>query len=52
MIEGADHTPITLWLRSLEAGDGEAAEKLWRHFFDDVVRLARARLRGHQSRRR
>jgi DNA-directed RNA polymerase specialized sigma24 family protein len=46
MIEGADHTPITLWLRSLEAGDGEAAEKLWRHFFDDLVRLAWARLRA------
>src|SRR5438309_6531293 len=36
---------VTLWLRSLEAGDREAAEKLWRHFFDDLVRLARARLR-------
>src|SRR5438309_11105997 len=37
---------VTLWLRSLEAGDREAAEKLWRHFFDDLVRLARARLRA------
>jgi DNA-directed RNA polymerase specialized sigma24 family protein len=46
MLECTDHTPITLWLRSLEAGDGEAAEKLWRHFFDDLVRLARARLRA------
>jgi DNA-directed RNA polymerase specialized sigma24 family protein len=36
---------VTRWLRSLEAGDGEAAEKLWRHYFDGLVRLARARLR-------
>jgi DNA-directed RNA polymerase specialized sigma24 family protein len=45
MAEDGDHKSVTLWLRSLEAGDGEAAEKLWRHFFDDLVRLARARLR-------
>ena len=39
------HRSVGHWIASLKAGDGEAAEKLWRHYFDDLVRLARARLR-------
>ena len=45
MTDETDQPSVTLWLRSLEAGGGEAAEKLWRHYFDALVRLARARLR-------
>jgi ECF sigma factor len=37
---------VTRWIRSLEAGDNHAAEKLWNRYFEDLVRLARARLRG------
>jgi DNA-directed RNA polymerase specialized sigma24 family protein len=42
-----DRPSVTRWLRSLEAGenDGEAVDRLWRHYFDDLVRLARSRLR-------
>ncbi len=46
MIEETDRSPVTRWLRSLEAGDAEAADKLCRHYFEDLVRHARARLRN------
>jgi len=36
---------VTLWLRSLELGDGAAADKLWNRYFEDLVGVARARLR-------
>ena len=32
---------VTVWL-DLKAGDLNAAEKLWRRYFEDLVRLARA----------
>jgi DNA-directed RNA polymerase specialized sigma24 family protein len=44
MTDETDWPPVTRWLRSLEAGSDEAAGKLWRHYFDGLVRLARARL--------
>jgi DNA-directed RNA polymerase specialized sigma24 family protein len=37
---------VTLWIRSLEGGEGAAAEKLWNRYFEELVRLARARLRS------
>jgi DNA-directed RNA polymerase specialized sigma24 family protein len=37
---------VTLWLRQLQAGDCEAAQALWERFFQEIVKLARARLRG------
>jgi DNA-directed RNA polymerase specialized sigma24 family protein len=37
---------VTVWIESLKAGDDAAAEKLWRRYFEDLVRLARDRLRG------
>jgi DNA-directed RNA polymerase specialized sigma24 family protein len=37
---------ITLWIGDLKAGEGEAAQKLWQRYFETIVRLARARLRG------
>jgi DNA-directed RNA polymerase specialized sigma24 family protein len=39
-----DVEPITLWLRQLEAGDCAAERKLWRRYYDELVRLARRRL--------
>ena len=37
---------VTDWIESLKGGDELAAEKLWRRYFDALVRLARDRLRG------
>jgi DNA-directed RNA polymerase specialized sigma24 family protein len=37
---------VTGWIESLKAGEDAAAEKLWRRYFEDLVRLARDRLRG------
>ncbi len=45
-MEGSDRDSVTCWLRSLEDGDAEAAEKLWRRYFEGLIRLARMRLRG------
>lgn len=36
--------PVTLWLRALEEGDGDAAEQLWSHFFERLTHLARRKL--------
>jgi DNA-directed RNA polymerase specialized sigma24 family protein len=43
---GGSGGSVTVWMESLKAGDAAAAEKLWRRYFEDLVRLARARLRG------
>jgi DNA-directed RNA polymerase specialized sigma24 family protein len=37
---------VTVWLESLKAGDADAAQELWRRYFEALVRLARDRLRG------
>lgn len=34
---------VTQWLGELKAGDDDAASRLWRRYFDDLVRLARRR---------
>jgi DNA-directed RNA polymerase specialized sigma24 family protein len=36
--------PVTMWLRQLEGGDGDAARKLWQRYYCELVELARARL--------
>ncbi len=41
---------VTLWIRGLEAGDPEAAERLWKSYFPRMVRSARWRLQGYPSR--
>jgi DNA-directed RNA polymerase specialized sigma24 family protein len=41
---------ITVWIRRLETGDPEAAERLWKSYFPRMVRSARWRLQGFQSR--
>jgi DNA-directed RNA polymerase specialized sigma24 family protein len=35
---------VTHWIGALQAGDGEAAQRLWERYFDELVRLARAKL--------
>src|SRR5215470_7278091 len=37
---------VTVWIESLKAGEADAAGKLWRRYFESLVRLARDRLRG------
>jgi DNA-directed RNA polymerase specialized sigma24 family protein len=37
---------VSEWLRHLESGDGHAAQQLWDHFFDKLVRQAENRLRN------
>ena len=37
---------VTRWINSLKAGDAEAASALWERYFETLVSLARARLRG------
>jgi DNA-directed RNA polymerase specialized sigma24 family protein len=37
---------VTIWIQSLKAGDTDAADKLWRRYFEVLVCLARDRLRG------
>jgi DNA-directed RNA polymerase specialized sigma24 family protein len=41
-INGGDS--VTVWIESLKAGDADAAAKLWRRYFEALVRLARDRL--------
>lgn len=46
MTELVSGDSVTVWIESLKAGDADAASKLWRRYFEGLVRLARARLRG------
>jgi DNA-directed RNA polymerase specialized sigma24 family protein len=41
---------VTQWLGRLKAGEHEAAQFLWRRYFEQLVRLARTRLRGTRRR--
>jgi len=41
---------VTRWLEELKAGDSVAAQKLWERYFDQLVRLARGKLRGARRR--
>jgi DNA-directed RNA polymerase specialized sigma24 family protein len=36
--------PITYWLKQLEAGDAQAAQRLWERYFRQLVALARRHL--------
>jgi DNA-directed RNA polymerase specialized sigma24 family protein len=40
---------VTDWLEHLKAGDADAAQPLWQAFFQRLVTMARARLRGVSS---
>jgi len=37
---------VTVWIKQLQDGDADAAQPLWDRYFQDLVRLAQARLRG------
>jgi DNA-directed RNA polymerase specialized sigma24 family protein len=37
---------VSYWIEQLKAGESLAAQKLWEGYFERLVRLARARLRG------
>jgi DNA-directed RNA polymerase specialized sigma24 family protein len=37
---------VTYWIQALKTGDADAAEKLWGRYFERLINLARARLRG------
>src|SRR5262247_2448402 len=41
---------VTHWVEQLQAGDRAAAQKLWASYFQRLVALARARLRGASRR--
>ncbi len=41
---------VTVWIRQLEAGDPEAAERLWKSYFPRMVRSARWRLQRYPTR--
>ncbi len=43
---------ITLWLESLKEGDDRAADVLWKSYFEQLLRLARAKLSGISRRER
>jgi DNA-directed RNA polymerase specialized sigma24 family protein len=44
LIEDADESPVTTWVRRLEAGDAQAAQSIWDHFFSRMLCLARRRM--------
>jgi DNA-directed RNA polymerase specialized sigma24 family protein len=42
----ASNDSVTCWIATLKAGDPKAAQRLWDAYFERLVALARARLRG------
>lgn len=42
--EPADATPVTIWLRQLEAGDAQAAQPLYEHFCERLQEIVRKRI--------
>jgi RNA polymerase sigma factor (sigma-70 family) len=42
--DDTDESPVTTWIRRLEAGDPRAAQSLWEHFCTRVHALARRRM--------
>ncbi len=49
MATGEDGS-VTFWIEGLKAGDDAAIEQLWQRYFETLVRLARAALRGSPRR--
>lgn len=41
----ANQGSVTQWIGGLRNGDPQAAEIVWQHFFDRLIRIARGRLR-------
>lgn len=48
MADGGDGS-ITRWFESLKSGDRAAVGVLWEHYFESMIRLARATLRQRSS---
>jgi DNA-directed RNA polymerase specialized sigma24 family protein len=48
--ERDNNSPVTVWIEQLAAGEEAAAGRLWDHYFQRVVRLARTRLSPHWRR--
>ncbi len=46
----SDEGSVTRWIGSAKGGDPAAAQKLWEAYFQKMVRLAQARLRGGSRR--
>jgi RNA polymerase sigma factor (sigma-70 family) len=46
----SDDGSVTFWIEGLKAGESAAVEELWRRYFESLVRLARAALRGSPRR--
>jgi hypothetical protein len=44
--ESSGRHSVTAWVASLKAGDAQAAEHLWQRYFEKLVQLVTARLRG------
>src|SRR5262245_24270667 len=42
----SSNSSVTQWLGRIQAGDRETAQQLWNRYFEQLVRLARGRLRG------
>jgi DNA-directed RNA polymerase specialized sigma24 family protein len=42
----AGDSSVTNWIQSLKSGDADAAQRLWQRYMEDLIRLARSRLRG------
>jgi DNA-directed RNA polymerase specialized sigma24 family protein len=45
----SDLGSVSLWLSHLKAGDRAAMQPLWERYFDQLVRLARKRLKGRPA---
>jgi hypothetical protein len=41
---------ISRWISRLQGGDPRAAEQLWQRYFEQLVRLARNKLKGARRR--
>jgi RNA polymerase sigma factor (sigma-70 family) len=46
----SDDGSVTFWIEGLKAGESAAVEELWHRYFESLVRLARAALRGSPRR--
>lgn len=46
----SEQKSVTEWIADLKAGDAEAAQRLFERYFDNLVRLANKRLKGHRQR--
>lgn len=49
-MDQSQHKSVTQWIADLKAGDAEAAQRLFERYFDNLVRLADKRLKGHRQR--